>query len=258
MRFRAFARAVAFLAALATLSASGVFAATIFSDDFNRANGNLVGTAPVIGTGNWTQTGTTATNPIQISSNAVAVGPTGQDAFGAFSSSATNTGNGKQVHTSMDINVSAVGTGDYFTHLSDPAGTTSIFLERVGAAATTGGYFLTLAATAGGGATTSTGTTALSLNQTYHLDLVWTFNAGPDTITLSVNGTPYLSKTWDSTNPEPGALSAFNFRQGGGAASAPTVSVDNVRVESIPEPSTLVLVGLGCLLAAGRRRAVRG
>jgi hypothetical protein len=158
----------------------------------------------------------------------------------------------------MDINVSAAQSGDYFTHLSDPAGTTSFFMQRVGAAATTGGYFLTLAATAGGGATTSVGTTVLNLNQAYHLDLLWTFNPGAlnDTISLSVDGVPYLSKTWDSTHSEPPALSAANFRQGS-AGSAATVTVDNLQVETIgvPEPASIGLLLMGVVAGLAKRRS---
>jgi hypothetical protein len=139
--------------------------------------------------------------------------------------------------------------------LSDPAGTTSFFFQRLGAVATSGGYFLTLAATAGGGATTSVGTTVLSLNTTYHVDIDWNFVAGAtnDTFQLSVNGSSYLSKTWDSTNAEPTSVSAVNFRQGT-AAQAPTLTVDNLTVELIPEPSSLTLLALAAMFGVAKRR----
>jgi len=258
MHLRVVVRATAFLGASLVVACSGVFAGIILSDDFNKANGPLLGTAPNTGTGNWTITGTSVVNPIQISGNAVALQSTGQDAYVQFASSAPNPGDGSQLHTSMDINLSAAGTGDYFTHLSDPAGTTTNFYQRLGAASTTGGYFLTLAATAGGGATTTTGTTVLNLNQTYHVDEYWTFNPGTnsDTITVNVNNVPYLSKTWDSSNPEPTQLSAANFRQGTTGAAA-TLTVDNLQVETIavPEPGTFVLLALGCCVLGGRRRS---
>src|SRR5262249_30489638 len=137
---------------------------------------------------------------------------------------------GTILHTGMDINLSAVGTGDYFSHLSDPVGTTSTFLQRLGAVSTSGGYFLTLAETAGGGATTLAGTTVLSLGTTYHVDINWTFVPGAtnDTFSVLVNNAAYLNKTWTSSTPEPTQISAGNFRQGGGSASAPTLTVDNL------------------------------
>jgi hypothetical protein len=250
--------ATAILCAVLSTANSSLFAATIvLSDDFSGADGNLVGTTPDVSAGNWSQTGATATNPIQVSGNKVALGTTGQDAYAAFSTAAPNTPD-TQVHTSMDINISAVqAAGDYFTHLSDPVGTTSIFVQRVGAIATSGGYFLTLAATAGGGATTAIGTTVLNLNQTYHLDLYWNFLAGSDTIDLHVDGsaTPYLSKSWDSSNAEPPFLSAGNFRQGT-ASNAATLTVDNYQVEVIPEPTTAVLAGImGLFCLSCRRKA---
>jgi hypothetical protein len=232
-------------------------ATTVFSDDFNKPDQALLGTTANVG-GTWTITGTSVVNPIQISGNQVALTTTGQDAFSAFSSSVPNTA-GNVLHTSMDINLSAAqATGDYFSHLSDPAGTTSFFFQRLGAVATTGGYLLQLAVTGGGGATTTAGTTVLSLNQTYHIDEYWTFVAGTlnDTFEIDVNGTSYLTKTWDSTSAEPTSVSAANFRQGT-ASVAPTLTVDNLQVEVItaPEPSTAFLAGLLGLVGLARRRS---
>src|SRR6476659_9504613 len=84
MKFsRVFLRAAAFLA-LAAVSCSGVSAATIFSDDFNKADQALLGTTPNVG-GTWTITGTSVVNPIQIVGNKVALANNGQDAFAALS-----------------------------------------------------------------------------------------------------------------------------------------------------------------------------
>jgi hypothetical protein len=242
---------VAILGAALSFASSANFASTIvMSDDFNKANQALLGTTPNVG-GNWTITGTSTVNALQISGNAVPMANTGQDAFSAFAASIPN-GPGAPLHTSMDINLSAVGTGDYFTHLSDPAGTTTNFYQRLGATATSGGYFLTLAVTGGGGAATTAGTTVLSLGTTYHVDINWNFVAGAlnDTFQVFVNGSPYLSKTWDSTNAEATAVSAANLRQGTAGAAA-TLTIDNLQVD-VPEPATLVLasmiglVGLVC------------
>lgn len=160
---------------------SAVFAGLVFQDTFTKANGPLLGTTPNIGGGNWTITGTSVVNPIQISGNQVVLVNTGQDAFAPLSF-VVGDGGGFSIRTSADITLSAVGTGDYFLHMTDPVGSSSLFFQRLGAAATTGGYFLTFAATAGGGATTSVGTTVLSLATTYHVDVDWNFVPGCSTI----------------------------------------------------------------------------
>jgi hypothetical protein len=231
-------------------------AGTVFSDDFNKPDQALLGTTADIG-GTWTITGTSVVNPLQISGNAVPLNTTGQDAFAAFSSPVANAA-GTVLHTSMDINLSAVGTGDYFTHLSDPAGTTSFFFQRLGAATSGAGYVLQLAVTGGGGAATTLGSTVLNLNQTYHVDAYWTSVAGAtnDAFQINVDNIPYLSKTWDSTNAEPTQLSAVNFRQGTNGSAA-TVTVDNLQVDAIavPEPCSLLLVLCGMVgFGLGRRR----
>jgi hypothetical protein len=243
-------------AAVAAICAapSATFAAVIFQDDFNKSNQPLLGTTPNISGGNWTITGTSVVNPIQISGNQVPLTTTGQDAFAPFLYSATNAA-GFPIRTSADINLSAVGTGDYFLHVSDPAGTTTFFFQRLGAVATTGGYFLTLAATSGGGATTTPGTTVLALGTTYHVDVDWNFVAGAtnDTFQVWVNGSSYLTKTWDSTNAEPTSVSAVNFRQGT-TGSAATLTVDNLTVEQVPEPSSLTLLALAAMFGVAKRR----
>src|SRR3954453_18726538 len=78
----------------------------VLSDDFTGSNGNLVGTSTDTGGGSWSQTSKIATSPIQGFGNQVAMGNTGQDVFAAFTQSIADQ-TGLQLHTSMDINVSA-------------------------------------------------------------------------------------------------------------------------------------------------------
>jgi hypothetical protein len=242
----------AVLCVVLSAASSTLFAAVVtFRDDFNKANQALLGTTPNVG-GTWAITGTSVVNPLQIAGNAVPMTTTGQDAFSAFAFSVPATA-GTSMHTSMDINLSAVATNDYFSHVSDPAGTTNFFFQRLGANTTTGGYFLNLTET-GGGATTS-GTTVLNLNQTYHVDVLWNFVAGPtnDTFQVLVNNVPYLNKTWAAANPEPAQVSAANLRQGA-TGSAPTLTIDNYQVEGVPEPATAILgIVLGLFALAVRR-----
>lgn len=232
--------AVVLAVALAATS-STVIAGIVFSDDFNSANGPLLGTTADVG-GTWTQTGTSVVNPIQISGNAVALMNTGQDAYAALSSSVANPTDLK-MRTSVDINVSAANaTGDYFLHVSDPVGTTFNFYQRLFARSSGGGFQLGLVDTSGTGSTTTWGTTVLSLSTSYHVDVDWMFVPGAtnDTFAVSVDNAPYLAHTWTSATSEPAQISAVNFRQGS-ASNAATLSADNLVVAVIPEPSALLL-----------------
>src|SRR4051794_20715877 len=112
MHLRVFVRAAAFTALAAALSSNSFAATIVLSDTFTKPDGNLVGTTPDVGTGTWNQTSTTATNPIQISGNQVAMGTSGQDVYAAFTTPLANVP-GSSIHTGMDINVSAAQTGDY-------------------------------------------------------------------------------------------------------------------------------------------------
>jgi len=243
------------LSALAVAGAATTARATIvLSDNFDSyTNGNLSGQ------GGWTATAAAAT-PMQVAGAAdkyVQLGTSGQDEYKAFSSSLPHT-DGNSIETSFTLNASAAqATGDYFSHLSDPAGTTSNFYQRLFAKSATGGYVLGLLGTSGG--TPAYGTTVLPFNQDQTVDIVWNFVPGTlnDTFVVKVNGSPYLNYTWDPTSAaEPTtALSAANLRQGSGTAAA-TVQVDDLVVQgTVPEPTalaTLALVGLGL---ARRRRA---
>jgi hypothetical protein len=77
------------------------------------------------------------------------------------------------------------------------------------------------------------------------------------------NNTAYLTANWLTTaTPDTNSIAAVNFRQGS-AGSAATLTVDNLVVATafsdvvaVPEPSTVVLAGLGGLvgLVALRRK----
>lgn len=251
-----FCFAVCLGATLALASSSFAAPIVVLADDFSGPDGDLVGTTPDIG-GTWGQTGTNSTNPIQVSGGKAAIGPANQDAYAAFSTPIPHN-DGTTIHSSMDLNVSAAqATGDYFFHLSDPVATTSFFFQRLGAVVDgtdSTKYHLTLLETGGGGGVTTVGAGLLSLGTTYDVDVLWNFVPGAtnDTFEVLVNGASYLTKTWTSTNGEPTAVSAGNFRQGTGSV-APTVTVDNLVVE-VPEPATFVLCGLAGLFALGCRR----
>ncbi len=249
-------------------------ATIVLSDDFST-NGALVGQSPDVGTGVWTQIGTNSLSPLTVTSNAlpVSAGSNFQDAGAQFSASVPNTA-GTSVFSGLDINLSvAQATGDYFSHLSDPALSTSGFYQRLFARSATGGYQLGLLETSGG--TTTWGTTVLSLSQKYRVAIAWNFVSGTtnDTFSLYVDptsategsNTPYLTHTWTSATAEPANVSSGNFRQGSGT-TGPTLTADNLIVATtfaeasgvaIPEPTAILFGTLVCgvigLGVGGRR-----
>jgi hypothetical protein len=233
-------------------------AAVVFDDSFDAyANGNLVGQ------GNWQQTGTTATTPIQVAGAAAdkyaAVGPTGQDVYKAFTDGVKHQ-DGDDLATSVEVNVTAAqATGDYFFHVSDPVATSTNFYQRLFARSSGAGYQLGLLASSGTGSATTWGTDVLNFGQAYDVDVDWNFVAGAqnDTFELFVDGASYLTHTWNSTSvQEPEQITAANLRQGSSTA-APTVQVDAIAIDGdtlVPEPGSFSLVAGGAMLAALLRR----
>jgi hypothetical protein len=221
----------------------------VFSDAFN-ANGALLGTSPQTG-GNWTITGASITNPLTVSSGALNVNATGQDAYSAFSSAIPTT-NGNGIRTDVTINVSAIANtaGDYFLHLSDPVGTSQNFYQRVFIRSTgTGAFNIGLLSTSGGtGLAPTFGATNYNFNTNYQVSVLWNFISGlaNDTFSLSVNGTNEISNyTWVNGSEPNSFVSAVNIRQG---TVGPVLTVDNLVVTPVPEPATIL--GLSAITVA--------
>jgi PEP-CTERM motif-containing protein len=260
MRIRSLAVALAISSC--ALVSSSTRAAVVFSDNFDSySNGNLSGQ------GGWTATASAAT-PMQVTgttNKVVTLGTSGQDEYHALSGSVPLTP-GNNIVTSATINVtSAQATGDYFLHLSDPAGTTTNFYQRLFIKSTTGGYLLGLTDISGTGSTTDYGTGVLATGTNHDVYVVWNFVSGnnndtfqvyvdpTDTTTLS-NNTPYVTHTWSSATAEPATLSAVNLRQGS-ASNAAALTVDNLSVSGlVPEPATLSLLSMGAVSLIRRRR----
>jgi len=251
MRFRHKA-ALAAAVCLGCASLNSVRAAPVLTDNFDSySNGAL------LGQGGWTITGTSTTNAYQVAGGADKNVPfvgTGQDAFKAFTSSVPHT-DGNSLITSFKINISAAqATADYFTHLSDPIATTTNFYERVFGVTSGTGFRLSLVDTSGTGSTPTLGNADLNFGQDYNVVITWNFVGGGtnnDTFTMTVNGTPYLSHAWTSATVEPANVSAFNLRQG---QTGPTGTIDNINVESVPEPASVAMIGLIGAAGLMRRR----
>jgi hypothetical protein len=241
------------VAILSLVTAPAAFGATVFLDDFNKANTPLLGSTPNVGAA-WSLVSST-TNPLAIVSNAVPMTNNGQDLLSLFLAPVPNQ-TANVIHTSLDINLSAANaTGDYFAHLGD--GSLTIFFQRLFARSSGNGYQLGLVDTSGTGSTVTYGTTVLNFNQTYDVDVNWLNVAGAnnDTFAVTVDSLPYLVHAWTSASLEPTFLNSAHLRQGT-AANAATLTVDNYTVDAlvVPEPASIVLTLICSVLGLVVRR----
>jgi hypothetical protein len=235
-------------------------AATVLVENFDALNNT-----DLLGQDGWSLTGSTTTNPIQVggaTDKYAALGTSGEDLYKAFTTAVPHA-DGQSIETTFTLTASAAqATGDYFLHLSSPAGTSSNFYERVFAKSSGTGYVLGLTDTSGTGSITDYGTNVLSFGTAHTVDIVWNFVAGGtnnDTFTMNVDGNQYLTHAWSSTSiNEPSTIEAVNLRQGSATQSA-TVQVDNINVtaSAVPEPASLAAAATVGLLALGRRRRTR-
>lgn len=266
---------VSFLAVVLLFSSPRTFATIVFSDNFDLyANGNLAGTAQdALGQGTWRQTSTATATPVQVVNGAIAIGSSGQDVYSPLTTP-TILSDGQSIYFSLAINVSAAqSAGDYFLHFTPNAGNTSLFYSRLFIKSVTGGFELGWLGTSGGTGIPTYGTTVLSLNTPYQVVMAYNFSATTPTNSTGAvfvnptdpivgNNTAYLTANWlTTTTPDTNSIAAVNFRQGS-AGSAATLTVDNLVVATsfsdvVPEPSTLVLVGLGGLACLGGLRRKR-
>jgi hypothetical protein len=242
---------------------------TIFNADFNSptySNGMLNSgtdtTTP--GQDGWLGTNGTA-NLITVSNAAtngfVSLNNNGQDVRRIFDSGIAFTA-GSSVWYDADINVSTALTGDYALHLGD--GGTSLFYGRTYFKSSGTGFVLALATSSG--TPTNYGTTVLNFGQIYHLLVRYDIVAGAanDTGALFINpttqdgsgDTQYVAAQNIGTDAT--TIAAVAMRQGA-AASAPTLTVDNLRVFStaVPEPGTIAALVGGFAVLGLRRRSRR-
>lgn len=242
--------------------------APIFSDDFNSySNSNLTNQGPWLATAN-------VAGPIQVSNGRAQLATSGQDAYAPLNS-VVSVVDGTSFYYGLTLNVvSAQAAGDYFFHVSNPAGTTTFFYERLFARSSGAGFQLGLLDTSGTGSLTTWGTTELAFNTDYRVVVGQNFITGanndtfalyvdPTDLVVAGNNTPYLTHTWTSVNGESTAYAAVNLRQGS-SVNAAAVTVDNILVSqtfsdvtAVPEPSSMVLAiggSLALLVRYGRRK----
>mgnify|MGYP000442242511 CR=1 FL=1 len=214
----------------ALLIVSISFGQTLLEEDFDY--GGSAGDLTTISGANWVNHSGSSTVLYDINSLTMAsypssgVGgsatiavPNSEDVNRTFTEQTTGT-----IYFSALVNISAVGSGNYFFHLKD---TGNQFRARIGAKDDGSGKILF-----GIGATSSTltyGTTPFDLNTTYLI--VGSFNIDTSLSNLYIlsshsatePGVPEATNT--STNTD--AMSAVAFRQ---SSNIPTATIDGVRV----------------------------
>lgn len=231
-----------------TLSVSGNgISQTLFSDDFTATSGTALTSA------GWTISGTTTTNPISTTSgslsfgkfsgsgvgNSVALQATGQDIYNTFPYYSSGS-----IYLSFMVNVSAVGTGDYFIALS-PSSAQTNYYARLHVKSSGSGYVVGISKSneVSGGA--QYGSAVLSLNATNLIVVKYTFVA-PATAADTANdpisvfvftttvpttepATPEIASYATNTKGDAANLGFITLRQGTTGA-APTLQLDGIRV----------------------------
>lgn len=229
-------------------------ATTLYTTDFETptySNGAL------LGQDSWVATGSPASivNPIAVASGTVSLVTTGADIRRAFSAVTPATVDSVFLKASITVGA-AQATGDYFLHLGDNSNT--IFNARTYVKSSGAGFLMAVGTGAG---TVTYGSTVLDFGTTYSILVRYNFVSGlaNDTGALYINpttvdgsgDTAYVGMTTVGTDAV--TFSSVNLRQGG-SGSAPTVTIDNISVSSIPEPASALLGSLGILGLLRRRR----
>jgi hypothetical protein len=250
-------------------------AQTLASATFSTySNGDLVGQ------NGWQQYNTQTSSPLQVTGGTLSwVGPgltptNNQDAMLAFSQQITQPLTGTNViNYDLLLSIGSAGpnaTPSYFAALNEFTGTTtSGNFQNVRLAVQSSGTGFVFGSRVNGqsGYPFSFGTTVLAFNQPYALraqfnqvsgtsnDFIQLF-VGPDFNSLTLYGTSGWNGVGTVTDPSAGAMLVSQFASA--TAFGSSISIQSMSATLVPEPSTLVLAGLG-LVAAGwavrRRRA---
>jgi len=146
------------------------------------------------------------------------------------------------------VNFSALPTtvGSYFAHFKDSGfGFRSrLVANTTGAAA--GAFRLGISNAGGNAATTTNVASDLALGTNYTVVMTW--NLDTSSSTLSINGGPAVSAPDTATAI---TVESFALRQASGIG---TLTMDNLGVVYIPEPSSAMLLGAMGILGILRRR----
>ncbi len=224
---------------------------TLFVEDFNYAAGD------VLTAHNWLQSGTTATNPITVTTpgltftnypttagNACTLTTSGQDVYQTFTPVSSGS-----IYLAFLINVQSAQTGlssdkaDYFITFS-PSVNQTYYTARVALKANGNGFSIGVSKSSELSAVFPFGSTVFNFNQTYLIVVKHTFNitsTTDDAISVYVLSSLSLSTTepttptvgpyvcLDATKTDQADLAMVTIRQGS-SGSAPTLIIDGIRV----------------------------
>jgi PEP-CTERM motif len=236
------------LAVFAATQAQAVV--TLLDDNFNRPDGSLVPTVPTPGPGSaWISHSGTLGDLLLSSGQAIVQhGVPSEDAHSMFTAQSAGVLTADFDITVNDDTVITAGDSEYFAHFMQDG--SFAFLSRlyiVPANNVNNDYTLGISTSSGG--FTEMFPTDFTYGNQIHVTLTYDF--GTSLSSMKVGATTVTS----SVVVPQASLDSFALRQSD-SINNETISVDNL-VVTIPEPSTIALVGAGLvgLLALRRRRS---
>ncbi|MFN3190423.1 MAG: PEP-CTERM sorting domain-containing protein [Aureliella sp.] len=227
--------------ALLAMLAGSANAAIVLEDDFSYADGDLVGN------GSWTNH-SGSDSLIQVQSGAVVLehgGGSREDVGATFATQTLGVLTATFDLTVNDDTPISGGDYEYFAHFMTEGSFN--FTSRLDAIESgSGDYTLGLATTSSTAEVELA--SALTFGTTYAVELTYDFGTGLSG--LSVDGSAPVFSTTPVFQAD---LNRFAFRQSN-SSNDETITIDNLAVSAVPEPSSLAVVGLGLFAFARRRR----
>lgn len=228
------------LAMLLGVLSSSASADIVLSEDFSYGDGDLTTVSGSL----WANHSGTG-NPVQVNSGAVVLEHGGGSREDVNRGLGAVMGSGDIWRFEFDVTVSGTGdaTDTYFAHFKDDA---TGFNARAFVAAPVSGGDFTFGISEGSSVDT-TFATDFSYDTTYRLFAEYNFDTG-----LSAMWIDDPSTTIFSTNADIGqGMTSMAFRQAGGNT---TMTIDNLVVTAVPEPSSFALLSLFGMGMVGYRR----